>query len=282
MEVHFLAVYADVGDMAACRDDFLTQLERGGNAHRLNGGINTAIGRHLHQSFGSLAVGAVDGAGGAKAFGHLQAVVIKIDHDDLCRGIKLSGKKRGQTDRSGSDDRDSASGLNLAIENATLEAGRQNVAEHYQRLFVRAGRYGIEAVVCVRNSDKFGLGAVYRIAENPAAGRAVRIHLLSAIDAFAAGADAGNKHAVAGLEYRDGAADLVDNSDALMAQDAAGLAARQIALEDMKVGATDGRFDDLDDCVCRRSDLRLGAIHKSLLPDSLVDQGFHGGRARLG
>ena len=69
----------------------------------------------------------------------------------------------------------------------------------------------------MRDAHIFGLRAVDGVAENPAAGRAMRIHLLSAIDAFAAGADAGNEHAVARLEYRDGAADLVDNSDALMA-----------------------------------------------------------------
>ena len=81
-----------------------------------------------------------------------------------------------------------------------------------------------------------------RVAEDPAAGRAMRIHLLAAIVAFAAGADAGDQNPVARLERRDGRPDLVDDADALMAQNAAGLASRDVALEDMQIGAADRRL----------------------------------------
>ena len=51
-----------------------------------------------------LAVGAVDGRGGAEALGDLKAVVVQIDHDDLGRRIELRGQQRRQADRPGADD----------------------------------------------------------------------------------------------------------------------------------------------------------------------------------
>ena len=95
-------------------------------------------------------------------------------------------------------------GCNLAVEHAAFEAGRQDVAEHHQRLFVGAVGNRIEAGIGMRDADEFGLGAVDGVAENPAAGRAMRVHLLAAIVAFAAGGDAGDQHPVARLERRDG------------------------------------------------------------------------------
>ena len=205
-----------------------------GNAHCFDGGIDAALAGHLHDGFRSLAIAAVDGRGGAEPLGDFQAIVVQIDHDDLGRGIELRCQECRKPDRPRPDDGDSASGLDLAIEHAAFEAGRQDIAEHHQRLFVRAVRNGIEAHVCMGNADEFRLSPVDSVAQNPAAGRAMRIHLLAAIDAFSAGADAGNQHMVAGLEYRDGGANLVDNADAFVAQDAARLAAGQIALENMK------------------------------------------------
>ena len=115
-------------------------------------------------------------------------------------------------------------GCNLAVEHAALEAGRQDVAEHHQRLFVGAVGNRIEARVRIGNADELGLRAVDLVAEDPAAGGAVRVHQLPAIIAFAAGADAGDQDMVSRLERRDGRPNLVDDADALMAQNAARLA----------------------------------------------------------
>ena len=71
------------------------------------------------------------------------------------------------------------------------------------------------------------------------------------------------------------------NTDALVAQDTARLATRQIPFEDMEVCAADSCFADFDDGICWRGDFRLGAIQKSLLADRLVNQGFHDGARRL-
>jgi hypothetical protein len=101
--------------------------------------------------------------------------------------------KRGEPDRPEPTIATVLPGLNLAVEHAAFEAGRQDVAEHHQRFFVGAFGNGIEAGVGVGNADELGLRAVDGVAEDPAAGRAVRVHLLAAIDAFAAGADAGDQ-----------------------------------------------------------------------------------------
>ena len=43
MEIHLLAVHADIGDGAARRDDLLAKLEGGGNADRLDRGVDAAL-----------------------------------------------------------------------------------------------------------------------------------------------------------------------------------------------------------------------------------------------
>ena len=145
---------------------------------------------------------AVDDRRGAEALGHLEAIVVEIDHDDLGRRIELRGQQRGEPDRPDADDRHGAARLHLAVEHAAFEAGRQDVAEHHQRFFVGAFGNGIEAGVGIGDADKLGLRAVDVVAEDPAAGRAMRVHLLAAIVAFAAGADAGDQDPVARLEGR--------------------------------------------------------------------------------
>ena len=108
-------------------------------------------------------------------------------------------------------------GLHLAVQHAALEAGRQNVAEHDERLFIAAGGKVVETHVGMRDAHQFRLRAVDRVAEDPAPGGAVGIHLLAAILHIATGADAGDQDMVSRLERGDGRANLVDNTDALMA-----------------------------------------------------------------
>ena len=150
--------------------------------------------------------------------------------------------KRRKPDRPRADDRHGASRLNFAVEHAAFEPCRQDVAEHHQRLFVRAFGNGIEARVRIGSADELGLCAVDAVAEDPAAGGAVRVHLLPAIHAFATGADTGDEDMVSRLERRDGRPDLVDDAHALMAQNAARLASRDVTLEDVQVGSANRRL----------------------------------------
>ena len=164
-------VHADVGNHAARRDDLLAKLKRGRNADGFDRRVDSDPAGHLHDIRHSCAVAAVDDSGGAEALGDFKAIVVEIDHDDFSRGVELGRQQSCEPDRSRADDGDRTARLNLAVENAAFEAGRQNVAQHHQRFFVRAGGNGIEARLRVGNANELGLGPVDLVAENPAAVR---------------------------------------------------------------------------------------------------------------
>jgi hypothetical protein len=177
--------------------------------------------------------GAVDARGSAEVRRHFQAIVVEINHDDLGRREELRSEQGRKPNRPRADNGDRASGLNLAVEHPTFEPCRQDVAEHYERFFIRPFGNRIEASICVGSADEFSLCAVDAVAEDPAAGRAVRVHLFSAINAFATGAHTRDEDMIAWFERRDGRPDLVNNANALMTQNAAGLASRDVTLEDV-------------------------------------------------
>ena len=57
MESHLLSMHPDIGDGAARRDNFLTELESGRNANRLDGGVDTAVAGDLHNLLHGFAIG---------------------------------------------------------------------------------------------------------------------------------------------------------------------------------------------------------------------------------
>ena len=71
----------------------------------------------------------------------------------------------------------------------------------------------------------------------------------------------------------------LDDADALVAENAARLAGRHVALEDVQVGAANGRLGDLDDRVRRRGNLRLRMVFEGLFARPSIDQGLHCHRA---
>ena len=125
----------------------------------------------------------------------------------------------------------------------------------------------IEAGVGIGDADEFGLRAVDRVAENPAAGRAVRIH--AACRQYSHLPQALTQEIRTrspGLKCGDARRQPVDDADALMAENAAGLAGRHVAFEDVQVGAANRRLGDLDDRVGGRSDLRVGRSSRAFFP----------------
>ena len=161
----------------------------------------------------------------------------------------------------------------VAAEHAALEVGGQDIAQHHQRLFVGAGGNGIEARVRVGDADELGLCAVDAVAEDSAAGRAMRVHELAAIHAFAAGVDARDQDPVSQLERCHNRPNLVDDAYAFVAQDAARLAARHVTLEDVQVGAADGRLGYLHDRVCW--DCRFRTLLRWFLSRTRIDESFY-------
>lgn len=137
-----------------------------------------AVGQR-HHLLRCSSVRAVDRGRGTKALGDAEAVVVDIDHDDFGWYKELRGEQGCKPDRSGVNDGDTAPGLDFPVELPALEAGGQNVAEHHQRLFVRANRNRVQARIGIRNAHELGLRAIDAVAEDPSAGSAVRIHALA-------------------------------------------------------------------------------------------------------
>ena len=275
MKIDLGAVHADVCDGAARRNDRLAQFERGRNADGLDGGINPALAGHRHDRFRSFAVSTVDDGGGTEPLADVEAIVIEIDHNDFGGRVELGGQKRRQSNWSRPDDCDSAARLDFAIEDAALETCWQNITEHHQGFFVGAVWNRVEARVGVGDADKFSLGAVNGIAQDPSASRAMSIHKPAAIHASAARTDAGNQHFVSGFKRRDGCPNFIDDAYAFMAKYAAGLATRDVTFEDVKVGAAYRCFCYFDDSVAGTRNDWLWTLFEGFLCRALIDKSFH-------
>src|SRR5262249_44097110 len=132
----------------------------------------------------------------------------------------LGEEERAEGRGAGADDGDGVAGLYLAVQDATLEACRQDVAQHHERLVLDVRGSDVEARVGEGDADVFGLRAVDRVAEHPAAVGAVGGHPAPAGAAGAVGADARDQHAVAGPDTRHSGTDLVDEADSLVPEHA--------------------------------------------------------------
>ena len=148
-------------------------------------------------------------------------------------------------------------GCDAAVQHADLERGREDVGEEQHLLVAQLVGDLVDGGVGERHPRELGLQAVDQVAEDPAsAAGAEAVAALPAEAAAAARGDAGDEHAVAGLERRDRVADLDDRADGLVAEDRAGLHLGHVALEDVQVGAADRGRVDADDRVRRLLDGR--------------------------
>ena len=202
-------------------------------------------------------------------------VIVEIDHDDLGRRIELGRQQRRETDRSRADDRNGVAGLNFAVEHAAFEPGRQDIAQHDQRILLSSFGNPIEACVGVRDAHIFRLRAVDFIAQNPTACCAVGVHALAAILAFAAGGDAGNQHAITRAKRRHAGANAVHHANTFVTKDATRFAGRNITLEDVQIGPANGRLRDLHDRIRRGGDFGHRTLFERFLSRSLIDESLH-------
>ena len=127
----------------------------------------------------------------------------------------------------------------------------------------------------MRDPHVLRLGAVDRVAENPATRSAMRIHPLPARLAFPARADARDEHAVAFAERRHLRTDSLDDADAFVAENPARRDRRHVALHDVQVRAADRRRRDAHQRIPGTAKDRSGLRLPRPLSGAEVDQRLH-------
>ena len=125
------------------------------------------------------------------------------------------------------------------------------------------------------SSHVLRLGAIDRVAEDPAARGAMGIHATAAVIAFAACRDARDQHAVAWAEDGHARAYEVNHANTFVPENSTRCASRNVTLQDVQIRAADRGLRDLHDGVVGRSELRLSTIFNSFLARTVVDEGFH-------
>src|SRR5690348_280380 len=98
MKVGLSSVNPDIGYDTDRRNDLLAELKRRWNADRFDGCVDAASASELLHLPLLRDVLAVDDGNCNEAPGAIEAIVIEIDHDDLCGRIELSGEQRRKAD----------------------------------------------------------------------------------------------------------------------------------------------------------------------------------------
>ena len=124
--------------------------------------------------------------------------------------------------------------------------------------------------------DILGLGAVDEVAEDPAATtEALAVATLAAEPAGAARRDARDEDPVPDLDPTSPRADLLDRADGLVAEDPTRRHRRDVALQDVQIGATDRDRVDPHDGVGVGLEHRHGDVLPCCLAGSVVDERLH-------
>ncbi len=280
-----MSVDADVRNPAARPDQVGAELECLRNADRLDRDIRAEPAGELHDRSDGIDLRVVDRHVCAELVRLRQPGIGDVEHDDAARRVELGGHDRREPDRARADDGDGVPRLDVPAEHTDLVRGREDVREEDHLVVREAFRHLVHRRVGERHPRVLGLKTVDQVAEDPAASTAAEaIPRLLAEAAAAARGDAGDQDAVAGFERRDRTSHVDDGPDRLVTQDPAGLDLGDVALEDVQVGAADGRGVDPDECVRRLQDRRVGNGLPGPLSGTVIDERLHGSSllARLG
>src|SRR5271170_3585038 len=275
------AVHADVRDPATRPDQLDRHLEGSREPDGFDGHVRAEppgqVPGQVPDDLQRVVAGVVHDHVGAEVLGRIQPGIGQVDGDNVARAEQLRAGDRGQANRPGPDDGDEIARAHAAGQDADLVASWQNVGQHEDFLVGRAVGNPERGCVGERHANILGLGAVNRVAEDPAAaGQALPVAGLTAVLACPARADAGDQYTVAGRERTDAIADLVDGPDRLVAQDPAVAHLRQVALENVQVGTADRGRIDLHDNVAVIGDNRVGYLVPGLAPGTVVYECSHG------
>src|SRR6185312_6199664 len=198
-----LAVHADVGDPAARPGQLDGQLEGGGHADGLDGHVGAHPAGQVLDHGQRVLAGAVHRDVGTELLGRLEAGVGQVDGHDVAGAVQPCTGDRGQADRPGPYDGDDITRAHAAGQHADLVAGRQDVGQHEGFGVAHAVGNVEHGFVRVQHAYELGLGAVDRVAEDPAAAlQALPVAGLAAVLAGSARADAGDEDPVAGEKRR--------------------------------------------------------------------------------
>ena len=104
MNRRLLPMHPDIRNVATQRNNLLTQLKRGRDAHRFDDDVAAHVVGLLHH--GLHGVGGVAADVGAHGFRCRQTGGVVVDHDDLGRGVQEGGKEGAEPDGTGADDGD--------------------------------------------------------------------------------------------------------------------------------------------------------------------------------
>jgi hypothetical protein len=131
-------------------------------------------------------------------------------------------------------------GSHIAVEDADLESGGEDVGEHQHDLVSQPIRQQVGGRVGERDADHLRLGAVHDVPQDPAAAaEALSETGNPAVPTAATRADARDEDAVTRRDVLDCRTDLLDRSDGLVAQDPPVGHRRHIAFEYVQVGSAD-------------------------------------------
>jgi hypothetical protein len=218
----------------------------------------------------------VQGRIGTESLGGVSARRGGVDDDD-CRRCQQPCRDDGsEADRAGAHDDDHVTRADGTRGHPDLERGGQDVGEHERRLVADRVGQRVRRRVRERNPNLLGLRAVDAMPEDPpAAAEALPVPRLAAEAAPAAGADAGDQHAVTRLNPADPGADLGHGADGLVTEDPRRLSGGHVPLEDVQVRSADGDRVHAHDGVLRVLDHGIRDVLPGPPAGTVVDQRSH-------
>jgi len=226
-------MHADIGDGSAWPHDVLAEHEAGWRSDRLDCAIHAAPAAQRHDVLHRVAILPVHRCSRAETLRNFQTAVVQVNHDELRRRIELRGQQGRESNRTSADDRHRITRCHLAIQHPALEAGRQDVAQHHQRLFIGAFRNTVEAGIGVGDAHVLRLSPIDGVAKNPAPRGAMGIHASPTIFTFSAGADAGNQDVLPRMKCVDRGAHFVHDAHPFVPENAPWRTRGHISPEDM-------------------------------------------------